>query len=179
MDDKGVPLVIDQETRRTTGIVIRSARADDAGAVSRIIMPVISAGETYALPSDMSADEAMAFWSADGHQAFVAADGDDIVGTYFLRANKQGGGDHVANAGFITALRARGRGIARAMCVHALETAREQGFLAMQFNFVIATNSGAVRLWRSLGFDIVGRLPRAFRHPREGLVEVLIMHRDL
>lgn len=154
-------------------------RSDDIDAVRHIIHPVIKSGETYALPLDMGAEDALAFWCAASHSVFVAADGDDVVGTYFLRANHKGGGDHVANAGFITADRARGRGIARKMCLHALDMAREQGFLAMQFNFVVSSNRGAVRLWNSLGFDIVGRIPRGFRHPSEGLVDVLIMHRHL
>jgi GNAT superfamily N-acetyltransferase len=167
------------EGRREAPIAIRPCRQDDIDAVSRIILPVIRAGETYALPPEMSADEAIAFWCAAAHAVFVATDDSGIVGTYFLCANQQGGGDHVANAGFITAEQARGRGVARAMAVHALETARERGFLAMQFNFVVATNGDAVGLWQSLGFGIVGRLPGAFRHPNQGLVEALVMYRHL
>ncbi len=166
---------------RASGIVIRPAGPADAQAVWRIIEPVIRAGETYALPMDMTIDDALAFWFAPAHQVFLACDrGDgDVVGTYFLRANKKGGGDHVANAGYVTAMGHEGRGIARAMGLHSLDRARARGFLAMQFNFVVSTNRRALCLWLSLGFDIVGRLPDAFRHPRHGLVEILIMYRHL
>lgn len=171
--------MIDQTGKNVSDIIIRPAGADDRPTVWRMIEPVVRAGETYALPADMTADDGIGFWFAPDHKVFVAADNDDVIGTYFLCANKQGGGDHVANAGYITADRARGRGVARSMCLHSMTQARAAGFLAMQFNFVIATNTGAVRLWASLGFEIVGRLPEAFRHPSEGLVDALIMHRRL
>lgn len=158
---------------------IREAGPNDVQAVWLIAEPVIRAGDTYALPWDMTREAACAYWFAPDHRVFVAVDGDDLLGTYFLCANRQGGGDHVANAAFMTAERARGRGIARAMCDHAIKQAKELGFLAMQFNFVVATNQGAVRLWQSLGFEIVGTLRDAFRHPTEGLVDALVMSRKL
>jgi len=71
------------------------------------------------------------------------------------------------------------RGVARAMCAHSLEHARARGFRAMQFNFVISANERAVRLWQSFDFQIVGRLPHAFKHPRLGYVDALVMMRDL
>ena len=102
-----------------------------------------------------------------------------ILGTYYLQANQQGGGAHVANCGYATAVDATGRGIARAMCAHSLDRARARGFRAMQFNCVISTNERAVRLWQSHGFAIVGRLPGAFAHPELGLVDALVMYRML
>ena len=110
---------------------------------------------------------------------FLAEDAGAIVGTYYLRPNNRGGGAHVANCGYIVASDAFGRGIARAMCAHSLDKARERNFTAMQFNFVIASNERAVRLWQSLGFKIAGRLPNAFHHPRLGLVDALVMTRSL
>ncbi|MGB8181510.1 MAG: GNAT family N-acetyltransferase, partial [Stellaceae bacterium] len=71
------------------------------------------------------------------------------------------------------------RGVARAMCVHSLDAARARGFCAMQFNFVVATNERAIELWERCGFAMVGRLPNAFRHPRLGLVDALVMYRAL
>ena len=99
---------------------------------------------------------------------FVADDGGTVVGTYYLRANQQGGGDHIANCGYSTVPASAGRGIARAMCIHSLDRARARGFHAMQFNCVVASNERAVGLWQSCGFEIVGRVPRTFRHPRLG-----------
>ena len=103
----------------------------------------------------------------------------DIVGTYTLRPNQPGLGDHVANCGYMTDPAFRGRGVASAMCAHSLATARDAGFAAMQFNFVVATNTGAIRLWQRHGFTIVGRVPAAFRHATLGPTDVLIMHRAL
>jgi len=144
-----------------------------------ILEPVIREGATYPLPTDLSAAAAEAYWFAPGNHVFAAEADNAIVGTYYLRANQRGGGAHVANAGFMTAPAMRGRGIARAMAAHALEKAPELGFSAMQFNFVVSSNARAVRLWRSLGFLIVGVLPDAFRLPDGKLVDVFVMYRRL
>ena len=158
---------------------IRPANAADRDAVWSIIGPMIRAGDTYTLPAEMSREDALGYWFADGHEVFVAEDGSEAVGTYYLRANQRGGGSHVANCGYATAASATGRGVARAMCAHSLQHARGRDFTAMQFNFVVSTNERAVRLWRSFGFEIVGRLPGAFRHPRAGFVDAYVMYREL
>jgi len=159
--------------------LIRQAEPRDHAAIWAILEPVIRAGETYALPRDMGREDALAYWLAPAHRTFVAERDGVVVGTYYLRANQQGGGAHVANCGYMTASDQQGRGVARAMCEHSLGAARESGFLAMQFNFVVATNTRAVALWERLGFQIVGRLPGAFRHPSLGLVDALTMFRAL
>ncbi|MFP4125460.1 MAG: N-acetyltransferase family protein [Alphaproteobacteria bacterium] len=158
---------------------IRPAGPADDDALWALLEPVLRAGETYALPTDWSRDEALAFWRRPAHAVFVAELPDGVAGTYYLTANKLGPGDHVANCGYVTAGWAEGRGVARAMGRHSLEAARERGFRAMQFNAVVATNVRAIRAWESLGFTVVGRLPGAFRHPRRGFVDALVMWRDL
>lgn len=158
---------------------IRSAAETDKEAIWKILEPVIRAGDTYTLPRDMTREEALAYWFSAGHEVFVAEENAAIAGTYYLRANQKGGGEHVANCGYVTALWATGRGIARAMCQHSLEKARSRGFRAMQFNFVVSTNERAVRLWQSMQFEIVGRLPGAFMHPTLGEVDALVMFRRL
>jgi len=161
-------------------MLIRPARADDAAAIWAIIGPTIRAGETYALDRDMSEAEALAYWLAPEKETFVAEDEEGrIVGTYFMRPNHAGGGRHVCNCGYMTSAAATGRGVARAMCEHSLRHARARGYRAMQFNFVVSTNERAVRLWRSLGFEVAGRLPRAFSHPTQGDVDVLVMFQPL
>ena len=160
-------------------MLIRAASAADADAVWTILEPVIRAGETYTLPRDMSRDAALSYWLGEGHEVFVAEEDGAVLGTYFLQANQRGGGSHVANCGYITASVAIGRGVARSMCAHSLERARELRFRAMQFNFVVSTNVRAVRLWESFGFEIVGRLPQAFLHPVGGYVDALVMYRML
>ncbi|HYL63759.1 MAG TPA: GNAT family N-acetyltransferase [Candidatus Methylomirabilis sp.] len=159
--------------------MIRAAKPSDTDAIWKILEPVIRAGETYTLPRDMRREEALAYWNSPEHEAFVSEENGEVLGTYYLRANQKGGGAHVANCGYMTAPWATGRGIARAMCLHSLEYAKARGFRAMQFNFVVSSNERAVRLWQSLGFQIVGRLPAAFMHPTLGLIDALVMHRHL
>jgi GNAT superfamily N-acetyltransferase len=158
---------------------IRPTDAGDRAAIWRILEPTFRAGETYPLPRDIGEAEALAYWFSPGHEVFVAQDADEILGTYYLRANNRGGGAHVANCGYVVVPQAMRRGVARAMCAHSLARARERGFLAMQFNFVIASNTRAVRLWQDCGFEIRGALPGAFDHPRLGMVDALVMYRRI
>jgi ribosomal protein S18 acetylase RimI-like enzyme len=162
-----------------TSVLIRSATDVDRDAVWRILEPTIRAGETYPVARDMTESDALAYWFKPEHEVFVAEQDEQVFGTYYLRANQQGGGAHVANCGYVTAPMARGRGIGRAMCEHSLARARARGFGAMQFNFVVSTNERAVRLWQECGFAAVGRLPKAFNHPRHGYVDALVMFRPL
>ena len=159
---------------------IRPVTDADESAIWSILEPVIRAGETYTLPQDLTEHEALDYWLAPGNTVFVAEDDEGkVAGTYFIHMNQRGGGSHVSNCGYVTATWATGRGVARAMCAHSLDYARAQGFRAMQFNFVVSTNTRAVQLWESFGFGIVGRLPRAFRHPTAGFVDALVMYREL
>ncbi|WP_224816517.1 GNAT family N-acetyltransferase [Hasllibacter sp. MH4015] len=160
-------------------LVIRQAGAADASALSQLLLPVFRAGDTYTVDPDITAADAVAYWTAPGKTTFVAERGSQTLGTYYVRANQGGGGDHVCNCGYITASDARGQGIARAMLSHSLDQARAMGFRAMQYNFVVATNTRAVATWEKAGFDIVGRLPDAFHHPADGYVDALVMYRSL
>jgi ribosomal protein S18 acetylase RimI-like enzyme len=160
-------------------VTVREARDSDEPAIWRILEPTIRDGSTYALPTDMSEQAGLRYWRAPSHEVFVAEAPEGIVGTYFIQPNQKGGGSHVANCGYMTAPWAVGRGIARFMCAHSLEHAKSSGYRAMQFNFVVSTNDRAVRLWQGFGFEIVGRLPNAFFHPRQGYVDAFVMYRNL
>jgi ribosomal protein S18 acetylase RimI-like enzyme len=160
-------------------LAVYPATQNDRDAIWEILKPMIREGATYALPADMSKQQALEYWFADDKETFVWRENGAVLGTYFLKANQQGGGAHVANSGYVTAPAAQGRGIARQMCLHSLERAKERGFRAMQFNFVVSTNERAIKLWANLGFEIVGRLPLAFEHPTLGFVDALIMYRQL
>ena len=160
-------------------LTIRPARPGDYDAIWSILEPTIRAGETYTLPRDMNREDALKYWFATAHEVFAAEEDGALFGTYFIQANQQGGGSHVANCGYMTAPDAYGRGVARAMCAHSLDHARSRGFRAMQFNFVVSANERAVRLWESFGFEIAGRLPQAFLHPRFGYVDAYVMFRQL
>lgn len=159
---------------------IRRAVERDCDAIWNIFHEVVAAGDTYALDPNISRDDALAYWFAPGTHTYVAEEPDiGVTGTYILRPNQSGGGSHVANAGFMVSARARGQGIGRVMAEHCLSEAGRLGFRAMQFNYVISTNTAAIRLWQDLGFKIVGTLPGAFRHPEKGYVDVLVMYRSL
>ena len=159
---------------------IRPATEADRDAIWNIFREVVAAGDTYALDPNISRKDALAYWFAPGTHTYVAEEPRiGIAGTYILRPNQSGGGAHVANAGFMVSAGARGRGIGRAMAEHCLSDARRRGFRAMQFNYVISTNTAAIRLWQDLGFEIVGTLASAFCHPAKGYVDVYVMYRSL
>jgi RimJ/RimL family protein N-acetyltransferase len=165
--------------RSSSPVHIRPATSADHDAIWDVLCPMIRAAETYPLPRDMSRHDALAYWLSPDHDVFIAEHADRIVGTYYLRPNQNGGGAHVANCGYVTAPAAEGRGVGRLMCEHSLASAGARRFQAMQFNFVVSANERAVRLWHTCGFDIVGRLPKAFHHPTRGYVDVLVMFRTL
>jgi len=161
-------------------MLIRLATTEDRSSIWTVIEPTIRAGQTYTLDRGMTETDALAYWLGPDKETFVAEDETgDILGTYYLRANQAGGGAHVCNCGYMTAAAASGKGVARQMHEHSLVRARERGFRAMQFNFVVSANERAVRLWQSLGFETVGRLPGAFEHPTKGYVDALVMFRTL
>jgi L-amino acid N-acyltransferase YncA len=160
-------------------MIIRPAEPQDYESIWQIFHSVVAEGDTYAFAPDTPREEALKIWVETPQATFVAVDGDQIVGTYYIKPNQPGLGNHVANAGFMVPVRGRGAGVGQAMAEHALATAKETGFRAMQFNYVVASNTGAVKLWRRLGFDIIGTVPKAFRLRDLELVDVLIMHREL
>jgi len=158
---------------------IREIKSDEFSLAWPIFRTVVEGGDTYAYNPDISFEEARALWATAPARTFIASVDGKVVGCYMLKPNQPGLGSHVANAGYMVAPDARRKGIAGRMCEHSLEVARQAGFLAMQFNFVVSNNEVAVRLWMRHGFEIVGRVPQAFRHSRLGLTDVFIMHRIL
>jgi L-amino acid N-acyltransferase YncA len=159
---------------------IRPASEADRDAIWNIFRDVVAAGDTYALDPNISREDALAYWFAPNTRTYVVEQREiGVAGTYILRPNQSGGGSHVANAGFMVSARARGQGLGRAMAEHCLTEGRRLGFRAMQFNFVISTNTAAIRLWQELGFTIVGMLPDAFHHPEKGYVDVYVMYCSL
>ena len=158
---------------------IRQATEADRDAIWNIFHAVVAPGDTYAFDLRISREDALAYWFREDTHAYVAAHDRHVVGTYILRANQPGFGSHVGNAAFMVLPNARGLRIGRKMGEHCLSEARRLGFRAMQFNFVVSTNEAAIRLWKQLGFEIVGTLPGAFRHPQKGYVDVYVMFRSL
>lgn len=162
-----------------TGVSIRGAGAGDGAALCDLLMPVFQAGDTYTIDPAITPEGALAYWCAPEKTVFLAEAGGQALGSYYIRPNQAGGGAHVCNCGFVTAPAARGQGVARAMLDHALTEAVAQGYRAMQFNFVVSTNSRAIAIWEGAGFRTLARLPGAFRHPAHGYVDALVMWKDL
>jgi L-amino acid N-acyltransferase YncA len=160
-------------------VTIRAATDKDRDAIWEIFRATIAPGDAFVYDPNTPREEAEAYWFAKGTRTFVAEQDGRVVGSYILRSNRPGLGDHVSNAGFMVAPEARGLGVGRTMAEHALGEARRLGYRAMQFNFVISTNESAVHLWQELGFRIVGTLPGAFRHARKGFVDAYVMFRSL
>ena len=158
---------------------IRLATKYDIPAILEVVAPILRAGDTYAIDSNLSDDDVIAYWMGKEKVTLVAEEDGEIVGTYYIKQNQGGGGSHVCNCGYMTSPKASGRGFARKMCEDSLTRAKEFGYRAMQFNFVIASNAAAVHLWPKLGFEIVGRLPGAFMHPTLGETDALVMYRKL
>ena len=161
------------------GLSIRPSTPLDADALWAILHAVLAGGDTYAFSPDLTRGDALAAWHPTGGHTFVAERAGRMIGTYLLKPNQPGLGSHVANCGYMVAAEARGQGLGEALCRHSLDQARSLGFTAMQFNSVVSTNVGAIALWQRCGFAIVGTVPLAFRHAREGLVDIHVMHRLL
>jgi len=163
----------------SAGLNIRAATETDRDAIWEIFHATVAPGDAFVYHPNTPREEAEAYWFANGTRTYVAEQDGRVIGSYILRPNRPGLGDHVSNAGFMVAPGARGGGIGRRMAEHAMREARRLGYRAMQFNFVISTNESAVRLWQDLGFKIIGTLPGAFRHARKGLVDAYVMFRLL
>jgi GNAT superfamily N-acetyltransferase len=157
----------------------RIATNEDEESLWGILEPMVRKGGTYVFSLDKSKESLMGYWMGVDKSTFVVELDGELVGTFYLKANQEGLGDHVCNAGFVVAPAAEGQGIGRWMGEFAQAEAKSRGFLAMQFNFVIKSNQRAVQLWKSLGFAVIGEIPDAYRHPELGLVPALIFHKKL
>jgi ribosomal protein S18 acetylase RimI-like enzyme len=160
-------------------ISIRLAGPEDFDQVWPLLRDVFRAGDTYAVDSDISRDAALAYWMTQATATYVATDEGRVVGTYYIKTNQAGGGAHICNCGYIVSPDARGQGIAEQLCLHSQVAAAALGYRAMQFNFVLSSNAGAVRLWHKLGFVTVGTIPEAFDHPVQGMVDAFVMYKRL
>ena len=159
-------------------MLIRPATDADWASILPFFTAIVEEGETYAYPTGLSSAEAKALWLGQ-HRVVVAEEDGVVLGSATMGPNRPGRGSHVGTASFMVDEAARGRGVGRALGEHMLAWAKDAGFRAVQFNAVVETNTGAVRLWRSLGFDIIGTVPEAFDSRAHGLVGLHVMHRYL
>ncbi len=158
---------------------IRRAIEEDKTRVWEIIKKVISTGDTYVYKPDSPKEKMLDYWFAADKKTYVALYEDVIVGTFYLKDNQPDLGSHIANAGYMVAPEAMGKRVGRTMAEYSLHEAKRLGYKAMQFNFVVKSNEVAVKLWQSLGFEIIGEIPEAFNHPENGLTNAYIMYRKL
>ncbi|MCG3267287.1 GNAT family N-acetyltransferase [Yoonia sp. I 8.24] len=159
-------------------ITLRRATCDDWGAIWPLLRDVFRAGATYAVDPHITEDAARSYWMGAA-ATYVAETAEGIVGTYYIKTNQPGGGAHICNCGYIVGEAARGQGLARKMCAHSQDAARDMGYTAMQFNFVLDSNTYALKLWRDMGFATLGTIPDAFAHPDKGMVAAHIMYKSL
>ena len=145
-----------------------------------VIEKVFRAGETYPFSPEITEEEAFNAWTKLPQETYVAIDADgEVLGTYYIKPNQPGLGSHVCNCGYIVSESARGKGVASGMCEHSQQIAVEAGFRAMQYNLVVSTNDGAIHLWKKLGFQVIGILPKAFKSKSAGYVDALVMYKEL
>ena len=156
---------------------IIEATEKDFDEIWPIFHEIVSAGDTYAYPKDTTKEQALGIWLKTPRKTYIAEERNNILGTYYIKTNQAGPGSHVCNCGYMVSSKARGRGLATSMCEHSQKVAKELGYKAMQFNFVASSNEGAVRLWTKLGFETVGKLPKAFNHPSKGYIDALVMYK--
>ncbi|MFL0683490.1 MAG: GNAT family N-acetyltransferase [Algoriphagus aquaeductus] len=160
-------------------ISFRKAQEEDKDSLWQLIQPIIRKGGTYVFDPQISEESMMKYWLNSDKKTFVAESDGEILGTFYIKPNQPDLGNHICNAGFMVSEKASGKGLGKAMGKFALGEARRLGYLGMQFNFVIKTNENAVKLWKSLGFEVIGEIPEAYRHPQLGLVPALIMYQKL
>ncbi|MCX7277678.1 MAG: GNAT family protein [Burkholderiales bacterium] len=159
---------------------IRPFQPADWSSVWTLLQTTFASGDTYAYAPESSEAEIRAIWVDTPLATYVAcADDGTVIGTYKLQPNQPGLGAHVCNCGYVVSPQVRGQGIASLMCEHSQAEALRLGFRAMQYNLVVSTNEGAVRLWQKLGFRIVGTLPGAFQHRQHGYVDAYVMFKQL
>lgn len=160
-------------------IFIRQFNDSDKEPLWRIIKSVIAGGETYVFDPDSSREKMLSYWLASDKKVYVACIGEELVATFTIKPNMPDRGSHVANGSYMVDPLYSGKGVGELIGRYSLEEAKRLGYHAMQFNIVIKSNERAVRLWKRIGFEIIGEIPNAFNHPRLGMVNAYVMYKTL
>jgi len=160
-------------------VQISEITKSDFEAFWPVFKEVVIAQETYAFDPDIDFEAAYDLWCFLPQKTYVIKENGVILGSYYIKANASGPSSHISNCGYIVSPESRGKGIARKLCIHSQKVAIELGYSAMQFNSVVSTNEIAIKLWKKLGYEIIGIIPNAYKHKRLGLVNSFIMHKQL
>ena len=158
---------------------IRKASKSDFEFIHPLLIEVFSKGDSYVFSNDIPKTEIYNIWMKNTQRVYVAVVDEKIQGTYYIKPNQPGRGAHVCNAGYIVSSEARGKGIGKLMCLHSIIESKKLGYSAMQYNLVVSTNVGAIKVWKDFGFEIVGTLPNAFNHKELGYVDAFVMFKKL
>jgi ribosomal protein S18 acetylase RimI-like enzyme len=160
-------------------MIIRAATTNDLDGIWEIFEKVIQSGDTYAFDPNTPQEDLSKLWFAPTMNVYVAEEDHKILGTYFIKPNQVGLGAHIANCGYMVHPETRGKGLGKQLCEHSLRIAKEMGYKGIQFNFVVSTNTTAVKLWEKSGFSIIGTIPNGFNHRQLGYVDAYIMFREI
>lgn len=160
-------------------VEIRRVTDADWEDIWPVVHEVFSRGDTYPYSPDTEKNKAFEIWMKSPFATYVALEKGKVLGTYYIKPNQPAQGSHVCNAGYMVSSVARSKGIGRAMCKHSLQEAKKLGFKAMQFNLVVSSNVNAIKLWKDMGFEVIGTLPKAFKHPDKGMVDAHVMYQWL
>lgn len=160
-------------------MLIREVKIEDYEKVWEIFSAVIKTGDTYVFLPDTSKADLEKHWFADYMTTFVLEENNEILGTYIIKPNQIGLGNHIANCSYMVSPKAQGKGIGKQLCEHSIQFAKENNYQAIQFNIVVSSNQNAIGLWKKYGFEIIGTIPKAFRHLDLGLVDAYIMYKSL
>ena len=158
---------------------IRKAYKSDFENILPMLKEVFDKGDTYVFTENLSRKEIYDIWMKHTQSVFVAIEDGKMLGTYYIKPNQPGRGSHVCNAGYIVSSEARGKGLGKEMCLHSIEEAKKLGYKAMQYNIVVSTNEGAIKVWKNCGFAIVGTLPKVFNHKELGYIDAYVMFKEL
>ena len=159
--------------------MIRAMTSEDFERFWATFSQIVQGQETYALDAQMSYQRAFELWCARPLGTFVFESQGQVLGSYYLKANGEGPSGHICNCGYMVKAAFQGQGIAKRLCEHSQAIAIEFGFKAMQFNSVVSTNAAAVHLWKTLGYQIIGTIPKGYQHKYLGYVDCYITHKFL
>ena len=146
------------------GIIARKFTPDDIESTIDIWNEIVEDGIAFPQMEQLDKQGGLDFFLSQSHTGVAIEESTGkMVGLYILHPNNVGRCAHIANASYAVAPGARGQGIGRTLVVHSLQTAKESGFLGLQYNAVVTTNETAVHLYEKLGFQRLARIENGFR----------------